>query len=149
MSTAQSLYEGVELGGQGSVGLITYMRTDSVRVANEAQAEARAYVSERYGANYVPDAPRQYKTKGDAQDAHEAIRPTSTPREPEAIAQYLTSDQLRLYRLIWQRFVASQMSPAVMDVTTADINATSPANTGAPYNFRASGTVIKFDGFMS
>ena len=147
MSVAQDLYEGVELGDQGSVGLITYMRTDSVRVAGEAQTEARLFIAEKYGAGYVPDTPRQFKTKSAAQDAHEAIRPTSTYREPELVARYLTSDQLRLYRLIWQRFVASQMNPALLDVTTADITANGPANTGAPYNFRATGTVMKFDGF--
>lgn len=148
MQVAQDLYEGVELGSQGSVGLITYMRTDSVRVANEAQTEARDYVSERYGANYMPPTPRQYKTKGEAQDAHEAIRPTSCYRDPESVASYLSADQLRLYRLVWQRFLASQMSSAVMDVTTADIHATGGANAGDPYNFRATGSVMKFDGFM-
>jgi DNA topoisomerase-1 len=148
MSVAQQLYEGIELGEQGSVGLITYMRTDSVRVAAEAQAEARQYIGEKYGPAYVPDAPKQFKTKGSAQDAHEAIRPTSVLREPDAIAKYLNAEQLRLYRLIWQRFVASQMNPAVMDVTTADIAATGPANSGAPYLFRATGSVVKFDGFM-
>ncbi len=145
MSTAQDLYEGVDLGSQGSVGLITYMRTDSVRVASEAQTEARQFITEKYGVAYVPDTPRQYKTKSAAQDAHEAIRPTSVLREPEAVASYLTHDQARLYRLIWQRFVASQMNPAVMDVTTADIAADSQT---PPYIFRATGSVVKFDGFM-
>jgi DNA topoisomerase-1 len=148
MSVAQDLYEGIELGEQGSVGLITYMRTDSVRIAGEAQTEACQYIGEKYGAAYVPDAPRQFKTKSAAQDAHEAIRPTSVLREPDAIARYLSAEQLRLYRLIWQRFVASQMNPAIMDVTTADIAATGPAISGAPYIFRATGSVVKFDGFM-
>src|SRR5579871_789457 len=148
MSVAQDLYEGIELGELGHVGLITYMRTDSVRVATEAQAEARRFVAEKYGPAYVPEAPRQYKTKGSAQDAHEAIRPTSVFRDPDSVAPYLSAEQQRLYRLIWQRFVASQMNPAIMDVTTADIAATGPANTGAPYVFRATGSVVKFDGFM-
>ncbi len=148
MQVAQDLYEGIELGGQGSVGLITYMRTDSVRVAGEAQGEARQYVTERYGANYLTPTPRQYKTKNSAQDAHEAIRPTSCFREPETVAPYLSALQLKLYRLIWQRFLACQMSSAIMDVTTADIHASGGANTGAPYNFRATGSVVKFDGFM-
>lgn len=158
MSVAQALYEGVDLGEQGSVGLITYMRTDSVRIAGEAQAEALKYIRERYDANlepmlaakysYAPSAPKQFKTKGDAQDAHEAIRPTSVYREPEAVAPYLSTEQLKLYRLIWQRFVASQMNPAVMDLTTAEIHATGPNNAGEVYNFRATGSVVKFDGFM-
>jgi DNA topoisomerase I len=158
MSVAQSLYEGVELGDQGSVGLITYMRTDSVRVAAEAQTEAQQFIREKYDSTldavqrrlyaYAPDAPKQFKTKGSAQDAHEAIRPTSVYREPDLIARYLSAEQLKLYRLIWQRFVASQMNPAVMDLTTADIRATGPANAGDPYIFRATGTVVKFDGFM-
>jgi DNA topoisomerase I len=146
MSVAQDLYEGVDLGTQGSVGLITYMRTDSVRVSTEAQAEARTYIANRYGENYVPVVPRVYQTKGAAQDAHEAIRPTSAMRDPEVVAPFLNQDQLRLYRLIWQRFIASQMTHALMDVTSVDIDAASA--TGAPYNFRATGSVMKFDGFM-
>ncbi len=161
MSVAQGLYEGVDIGSEGSVGLITYMRTDSVRIAGEAQTEARQFISEKYGAAYVPAAPKQFKTKGAAQDAHEAIRPTSAYREPDAIARYLDSDQIRLYRLIYQRFLASQMNPAVMDVTTADISANLsdtrrptpianalPIPDALPYNFRSTGSVMKFDGFM-
>lgn len=148
MRIAQELYEGIELGAQGSIGLITYMRTDSVRVASEAQEEARHYIAEKYGVPYIPDTPKQFKTKGSAQDAHEAIRPTSTFRDPESLAPYLKPEQMRLYRLIWQRFVASQMNPAIMDVTTADINSTGPNVSGAPYVFRATGSVVKFDGFM-
>ena len=162
MSVAQDLYEGVDIGKEGSVGLITYMRSDSVRIANEAQQEARQFIGEKYGAAYIPPVPKQFKTKGAAQDAHEAIRPTSAYREPDLIAQYLNSDQLRLYRLIYQRFLASQMNPAVMDVTTADIaanlreqgtgNREQPAsaiqNPNIPYNFRSTGSVMKFDGFM-
>lgn len=155
MSVAQDLYEGIEIGKEGSVGLITYMRTDSVRVANEAQEEARAFIAERYGNAYVPASSKQFKTKGNAQDAHEAIRPTSTFRDPDSVARYLNADQLKLYRLIWQRFVASQMNPAILDVTTVDVNANLAIDSQvpnvdprAPYIFRASGTVIKFDGFM-
>jgi len=141
MSVAQQLYEGIELGAQGSVGLITYMRTDSTRVAAEAQEEARQYIMEQFSAPYLPPAPPQYRTKGGAQDAHEAIRPTSVFRTPDSISQYLSPEQFRLYRLIWQRFLASQMPPAVFDVTTADIDARG-------YTFRATGSVVKFDGFM-
>ncbi len=141
MSVAQALYEGVELGPAGSVGLITYMRTDSTRVAAEAQQEARKFIEEQYGAPYLPHTPKQYTTKGAAQDAHEAIRPTSVFRTPDSVSQYLSPEQFRLYRLIWNRFVASQMEPAVFDVTTADIDAKG-------YTFRATGSVVKFDGFM-
>ncbi len=158
MSVAQALYEGVEAGNEGSVGLITYMRTDSVRVAAEAQTEALQFIREKYDAtldpvskrqySYAPNAPKQFKTKGGAQDAHEAIRPTSVYREPDKIAPYLSAEQLKLYRLIWQRFIASQMNPAIMDLTTADIHATGPANSGDPYVFRATGSIVKFDGFM-
>ncbi len=154
MSVAQDLYEGIDLGEQGSVGLITYMRTDSVRVGAEPQAEARQFIATKYGADYVPDTPRTYKTKSSAQDAHEAIRPTSAMREPDQVARFLGSDQLRLYRLIWQRFVASQMNSAVMDVTTADIDAVGEPMRSAggeravPYTFRSTGSVMKFDGFM-
>ena len=154
MSVAQDLYEGIDLGEQGSVGLITYMRTDSVRVGEEPQGEARQFIGAKYGASYVPDTPRVYKTKSSAQDAHEAIRPTSAMREPDLVARYLNSDQMRLYRLIWQRFVASQMNSAIMDVTTADIEAVgetmraSGGEKAIPYTFRSTGSVMKFDGFM-
>lgn len=154
MSVAQDLYEGIELGDQGSVGLITYMRTDSVRIGEEPQGEARQYIASKYGPNYVPVVPRVYKTKNSAQDAHEAIRPTAAMREPEQIARYLNPDQLKLYRLIWQRFVASQMNSAVMDVTTADIEAigdkmrSEVGQKPVPYTFRSTGSVMKFDGFM-
>ncbi len=141
MQVAQSLYEGVELGAEGATGLITYMRTDSTRVASEAQADARTFISSQYGDAYLPANPPQYKTRGSAQDAHEAIRPTSVARTPDAIAQHLSPEQLRLYRLIWQRFVASQMQPAVFDVTSADIVAKG-------FLFRATGSTMKFDGFM-
>lgn len=147
MSVAQDLYEGIEIGAEGSVGLITYMRTDSVRIAQEAQQDARGYITEKFGAQYLPDQPRQYKTKGNAQDAHEAVRPTSAARHPDLIAKYLNADQLKLYRLIWQRFLASQMSSAVLDVTTAEIAAIVEGDKQPPYIFRAAGSVMTFDGF--
>ncbi len=140
MSVAQGLYEGVDLGAEGSVGLITYMRTDSVRIAGEAIAQAREFIATEYGKDYVPASPRQYKSKKSAQDAHEAIRPTSVMRKPDAIEKQLTKDQMRLYKLIWQRFLASQMESAIMDVTTVDIAAKN-------YTFRVTGSVIKFPGF--
>ncbi len=146
MMLAQGLYEGKEIGQEGSVGLITYMRTDSTRVSEDALAEVRAFVTERYGPDYLPQSAIVYKTKKDAQDAHEAIRPTSVLRTPESLQKYLAEDELKLYRLIWMRFVASQMTPAVFDQTTIDISATGKSNTA--YLFRATGTVQKFDGFL-
>jgi len=140
MLVAQQLYEGIELGPDGSVGLITYMRTDSTRVAAEAQDEARAFIESQYGKPFVPEKPRQVARKG-AQDAHEAIRPTQTARRPDDIKSFLNNDQYRLYKLIWQRFVASQMTPAVFDVVTADITAND-------MTFRAVGSTVKFQGFM-
>jgi DNA topoisomerase I len=142
MSVAQQLYEGLDVGAEGSVGLITYMRTDSTRIAETAQTEARQFIAERYGANYVPKEARQFSTKNNAQDAHEGIRPTSVLRTPEAIKEHLSRDQYRLYKLIWERFVASQMAHAVLDTTTVDISAN-----GAW--FRATGSVVKFPGFMA
>ena len=147
MGVAQRLYEGVDLGAEGTTGLITYMRTDSPRVAPEAVAGAREWIAKTLGAKYLPEAPNAYKGKKDAQDAHEAIRPTDAARTPESIARYLSDEQLKLYRLIWQRFVASQMVPAVYDVTTANIAARSAKN-GKTYDFRVSGSVLRFDGFM-
>jgi DNA topoisomerase-1 len=147
MGVAQRLYEGIDLGAAGTVGLITYMRTDSPRVAPEAIAGAREWVGKQLGAKYLPQEPNVYKGKKAAQDAHEAIRPTDVSRTPESIARYLTEEQLKLYRLIWQRFVASQMTPAVYDVTTAKIAAAS-AKTGKTYDFRLSGSVQRFDGFL-
>lgn len=141
MRVAQSLYEGVDIGSEGVVGLITYMRSDSVRVAAEAQAEARKLIVERFGEQYAPKSPPVYKTKGPAQDAHEAVRPTSAMRLPDAVAQHLKPDQQKLYRLIWSRFVASQMAAAILELTRADIGA-------GRYTFRANGSVVKFDGFM-
>jgi DNA topoisomerase-1 len=141
MMVAQKLYEGVELGAEGSVGLITYMRTDSTRVSEAALNEAREFISKQYGAAYLPEKAVHYRSKKDAQDAHEAIRPTDVARTPDSVASFLGKDELRLYRLIWQRFVASQMNPAVFDQTTIDIQA-------GPYLFRATGSVLKFDGFL-
>ncbi|MGA3205741.1 MAG: type I DNA topoisomerase, partial [Bryobacteraceae bacterium] len=147
MMLAQRLYEGVELGPEeGSVGLISYMRTDSVRVSNEAVDEVRAMIEERYGADYRPEKANFYKGKKDAQDAHEAVRPTSSMRTPESIAPFLDEDLMKLYRLIWMRFVASQMTSAVFDQTTIDVEANGKDK--AVYLFRATGTVQKFDGFL-
>jgi DNA topoisomerase-1 len=141
MMIAQKLYEGVELGSEGSVGLITYMRTDSTRVSDAALNEARDFISAQYGAPYLPEKAIHYRSKKGAQDAHEAIRPTEVTRTPDSLASYLNKDELRLYRLIWQRFVASQMTPAVFDQTTIDIGA-------GRFIFRATGSVQKFDGFL-
>ncbi|BCW95774.1 MAG: type I DNA topoisomerase [Fimbriimonadales bacterium] len=141
MQIAQQLYEGVELGEEGAVGLITYMRTDSVRLSNEALQMARAFISNHYAPEYLPDKPRQYKTRSSAQDAHEAIRPTDVNRTPDAVKPYLTPEQFRLYELIWKRFVACQMAEAQLEVTSVNIRA-------RDYLFRASGTVVLFDGFL-
>ncbi len=146
MMLAQGLYEGKELGKEGSVGLVTYMRTDSTRVSEDALTEVRGMITERYGKEYVPGSPNVYKTKKDAQDAHEAVRPTSVLRTPESLEKFLAEDELKLYRLIWMRFIASQMNPALLDQTTIDINAKGKSNT--PYIFRATGSVLKFDGFL-
>ncbi len=146
MMLAQRLYEGVELGSEGSVGLITYMRTDSTRVSQDALDEVRGLIKDRYGAAFVPASPNVYKSKKDAQDAHEAIRPSSARRTPEDLAPYLQEDELKLYRLIWMRFVASQMTPAVFDQTTIDVAA--KGKDGATYMFRATGSVPKFNGFL-
>ncbi|MDW8106847.1 MAG: type I DNA topoisomerase [Armatimonadota bacterium] len=142
MQVAQQLYEGVELGEEGSVGLITYMRTDSVRLSQEALEMAREYIRAHYAPEYLPEKPRQYKTRSGAQDAHEAIRPTDVNRTPESVRPYLTPEQFRLYELIWKRFVASQMADAQLEVTSVNIRA-------KEYLFRASGTVVLFDGFLS
>jgi DNA topoisomerase I len=141
MALAQRLYEGVELGDEGSVALITYMRTDSVHVSNDALQQVRELIPERFGSNYLPEKPNYYKSKKDAQEAHEAVRPTDAARAPEDVRKYLDDDLFKLYQLIWQRFVASQMLPAIFDQTTIDISA-------ADYTFRASGSVQKFDGYL-
>ena len=135
------------MGAEGTVGLITYMRTDSPRVAPEAITGAREWITKELGAKYLPENPNTYKGKKDAQDAHEAIRPTDASRTPESIARYLSDEQLKLYTLIWRRFVASQMVPAIYDVTTANIAAKSSKN-GKSYDFRVSGSVMRFDGFL-
>ena len=142
MQVAQQLYEGVEIGGEGSVGLITYMRTDSTRVAKEAIDSVRKLIGDKYGSDYLPGRPVNYKSKKGAQDAHEAIRPASVELTPEEVRKSLSKDQHALYNLIWKRFVASQMKPAVFDVTAMDIKA-------GRYTFRANGSIIKFKGFMS
>ncbi|WP_455388319.1 type I DNA topoisomerase [Petrachloros mirabilis] len=143
MTLAQQLYEGVEIGAEGATGLITYMRTDSPRISQEATADARQVIQERFGTEYLPATPNIYKTQKAAQEAHEAIRPTSAARDPESIKQYLEYDQYNLYKLIWNRFIASQMVPAILDVTRVE---TSPLETKGRYLFRSSGTVVKFPG---
>ena len=142
MAVAQQLYEGLQIGDEGMLGLITYMRTDSTRVAKEAIDSVRQLIGDRYGSAYLPGKPVYYRSKKGAQDAHEAIRPASVERTPESIKQFLKRDQYALYDLIWKRFVASQMKPAIFDVTTVDIKA-------GKYTFRANGSIIKFRGFMS
>lgn len=150
MATAQALYEGISLGdGDGLIGLITYMRTDSVNVAVSAQQEARGYIQEAFGSAYLPKTPPQYKTKSKgAQEAHEAIRPTSVWRTPEKMQPYLSKDQFRLYQLIWNRFVASQMNPAIMDTISVDISAGLNLS-HMPYLFRVSGSSVRFPGFLA
>jgi DNA topoisomerase-1 len=142
MRVAQGLYEGVELGEEGSVALITYMRTDSVHVSNDALAQVRELIPQRFGADYLPEKPNFYKSKKDAQEAHEAVRPTDVARAPEDVRRYLKDDQFKLYQMIWQRFVASQMLPAIFDQTTIDISA-------GDFTFRATGSVQKFAGYLS
>ncbi|WP_410769266.1 type I DNA topoisomerase [Fontibacillus sp. BL9] len=142
MSVAQQLYEGVDLGKEGTVGLITYMRTDSTRIASSAQDEAKEYIAEKFGGDFVPEAPRQYSKKAaGAQDAHEAIRPTSALRDPESVKAFTSRDQYRLYKLVWERFMASQMASAVLDTMSVDITAGDAV-------FRAVGSKIRFPGFM-
>jgi DNA topoisomerase-1 len=146
MMLAQRLYEGVEAGAEGSVGLITYMRTDSTRVSADALEDVRGLIKSRFGPVFCPESPNVYKSKKDAQDAHEAIRPSSARRTPEDMAPFLQEDELKLYRLIWMRFVASQMPPAVFDQTTIDVAA--KGKDGSTYMFRATGSVPKFKGFL-
>src|SRR4030095_1035820 len=141
MMIAQHLYEGVEIGEEGPVGLITYMRTDSIRVGEAALGEVRGFIQGLYGGDYLPEKAVHHRSKKDAQDAHEAIRPTDVTRTPDSLAKYLKPEELKLYRLIWQRFVASQMMPALFDQTTIDIKA-------GRFVFRATGSVQKFDGFL-
>ena len=144
MGVAQRLYEGVEVGGQGTVGLITYMRTDSTRVSPDAIEEARDYIGKKLGQKYMPASPNVFKSKKDAQDAHEAIRPTNVDLAPDEIKRYLSDEQYKLYKLIWQRFIASQMVQAVFDQTTVDI----VAKADRSYDYRVTGSVLKFDGFL-
>ena len=141
MRIAQRLYEGIELGDQGAVGLITYMRTDSTRIAPEALQQVRGFIAEHFGNEYLPEHAIAYPSKKGAQDAHEAIRPTSLDNPPESVAAFLSKEELALYTLIWNRFVASQMVPAVFDQTTVDITAKDTL-------FRATGQIMKFDGFI-
>ncbi len=143
MSIAQGLYEGIDMGKEGSEGLITYMRTDSVNIAPEAIASARKYIQSHFGREYLPDQPRIYASKKTAQEAHEGIRPTNLARDPERIRQYLSIDQYKLYLLIWRRFIASQMNPAIYDTVSADIE------TDKNIVLRATGSTIKFNGFLA
>ncbi|HVJ08113.1 MAG TPA: type I DNA topoisomerase [Acidisarcina sp.] len=144
MGIAQRLYEGVDIGPEGTVGLITYMRTDSTRVSPDAIASVRGYIGKKLGKEYLPAQPNAFKSKKDAQDAHEAIRPTNVELHPDEIHRYLSEEQYKLYRLIWQRFVASQIVPAVYDQTIVDIEAKADRS----YDFRVTGSVLKFDGFL-
>ncbi|UPK46213.1 type I DNA topoisomerase [Paenibacillus pabuli] len=142
MSVAQQLYEGVDLGKEGTVGLITYMRTDSTRIAASAQEEAKEYIIGKYGEPFAPETPRNYSKKAaNAQDAHEAIRPTSILRDPDSIKSFMSRDQFRLYKLVWERFIASQMSSAILDTLSVDIAAGDTI-------FRAAGSKVRFQGFM-
>ena len=145
MGVAQRLYEGIEVGAEGTVGLITYMRTDSTRMSPDAIAEARTWVGKNLGDKYLPKTENVFKSKADAQDAHEAIRPTSFSYTPDSVRKYLSDEQFRLYRLIWERAVASQMTPAIFDATSVDIEARAGSMS---YDFRTTGSVLKFDGFL-
>ena len=145
MGVAQRLYEGIELGSEGTVGLITYMRTDSTRMSPDAIAEARDWVGKKLGDKYLPKTENVYKSKADAQDAHEAIRPTSFHFAPDDVRKHLSDEQFRLYKLIWERAISSQMTPAVFDATTVDIEARSGSMS---FDFRTTGSVLKFDGFL-
>ena len=149
MMIAQQLYEGVELPGDGAVGLITYMRTDSTRVSEQAITDVREFIVRTYGPDFVPEKPNAYKTKSDAQDAHEAIRPTSMQYDPESVRAHLSPDQYYLYKLIWNRFVASQMPAATFDETTVDITAAPSTGSGQDYVFRVKGSVPKFAGWLA
>jgi len=147
MSLAQRLYEGIDLGSRGAVGLITYMRTDSTRVSPVAVEQAREWITGEFGDSYIPKAPRLFgkKNQKSAQEAHEAVRPTDVTLHPQDVAGFLDADAARLYELIWLRFVSSQMSPAVYDTTTVDFDLT--GGTGRSYLFRSTGSVVKFQGF--
>lgn len=140
MKAAQELYEGVEVGDMGAVGLITYMRTDSLRISDEAAQQAAGFIEQRYGKNYLPPKRRVYKSRNNAQDAHEAIRPTMPEMAPDQVKDSLTGDQYKLYKLVWERFIASQMATALLDTVSVDIRA-------GEYLFKASGYTVKFDGY--
>ena len=142
MKAAQELYEGVEVAGMGAVGLITYMRTDSLRISDEAQADAAKYIGDKFGSEYLPPSKRVYKSKSNAQDGHEAIRPTMIEMSPDKVKDSLSADQYKLYKLIWERFLASQMANALYNTVAADIHA-------GKYLFKASGFSVKFDGFTT
>jgi DNA topoisomerase-1 len=144
MGVAQRLYEGIELGSEGTVGLITYMRTDSTRISPDAVKEIRDFVGKKFGAKYLPEKENTYKSKKDAQEAHEAIRPTSVSFVPDEVRRYLSDEQYRLYKLIWERAVTSQMSPAVFDQTTVEIE----AKADGTFDFRTTGSILKFDGWL-
>jgi len=145
MALAQQLYEGIDIGESGTVGLITYMRTDSTNISQIAQEETKNFITERYGARFLPDTPPKYKKAVGAQEAHEAIRPTSVLRQPESLKQYLNRDQFRLYQLIWQRFVASQMAAAIYDTLSVEVHSQTGMHS---YIFRASGSLVAFHGFL-
>ncbi len=147
MMLAQQLYEGVELGEAGLQGLITYMRTDSTRISDQSITDARDYVVKTYGKEYVPEAPLVYKNKKNAQDAHEAVRPTSTEFTPERVKPFLDLDQFKLYQLIWKRYLACQMNPAVYDQTTIEFDVKAPG--GKAYLYRATGSILRFNGFLA
>lgn len=142
MSIAQQLYEGIDVKNEGTVGLITYMRTDSVRTSEEADKAAANYIENKYGKEYLPETKKVYKSKGNSQDAHEAIRPTGVERNPEEIKESLSSDQYKLYKLIWSRFIASQMKEAIYDTISVEIKAND-------YSFKANGSTLKFPGFLT
>ncbi len=146
MQIAQQLYEGIDLGSRGAVGLITYMRTDSMRVSDEARNAAAALISATYGAQYVPDKPNFYKSRANAQDGHEAIRPSDVNLTPDSVKSFLTSEQFKLYDLIWKRFIASQMAPGVQSTVKLDIRGSEPGDSVHYVIFRANGHAMKFDG---
>jgi DNA topoisomerase-1 len=146
MSVAQQLYEGVELDGEGITGLITYMRTDSTQISEVATKEVREFIQQKYGEGFLPDEPPKYKTRTQsAQEAHEAIRPTTIHHQPKAIKKYLSRDQYRLYQLIWQRFIASQMMPAVYKTLSVEVVG---KGEDSEYLLRASGSQLEFPGFL-
>lgn len=149
MMIAQQLYEGVDIGSEGSVGLITYMRTDSVRISDDALEQARDYISKNFGQDYLPSKPRRFKSKSGTQDAHEAIRPSYIERSPESLKSFLSADQYKVYKLIWDRFLASQMEPAIFDTISIEIEGTPKSKNSVVLILRASGSKLVFKGFMT